>query len=353
MRRREFITLLGGAAAAWPLAARAQQPAMPVIGFLNQRRLTRTRSVMRAFRQGLKETGYVEGQNVTIEYRWAEDQNDRLPALAADLVRRRVAVIAATGGPPALAAKAATTTIPIVFVVGEDPVGLGSCRQPQPAGRQLTGVNFLPLSGGQAAGAAARAGAQSRSHCRARQSDQCANAETRLRDVQKRRRALGLQIQILNASTNREIDAAFATLARERPERSSSAAMPSSAAGASNCRLAARHAMPAIYAIREYVEAGGLMSYGPSITDRYRQLASMPGGFSRARSPPTCRSCSRPNSSSSSTSRPPRRSASRFRRAARPRRRGDRMMKRREFIALLGGAAAGPSRRARSSRRCR
>ena len=218
MRRREFIALLGGAAA-WPLAARAQQAAMPVIGFLHPASHDMIADRARAFRQGLKDTGYVEGENVAIEYRWADDQIDRLPALAAELVRRQVTVIAAVGGNvPVLAAKAATTTIPIVFAVGEDPVGLGLVASLARPGGNLTGINFLTAEltakrlelQRELVPAAVRVAVLVNSA-------NAANAETTLRDVEPTARARGLQIQVLNASSNREIDVAFASIGRERP----------------------------------------------------------------------------------------------------------------------------------------
>ena len=233
----------------WPLAARAQQPAMPVIGFLNPTSPDGLADRLRAFRRGLKDTGYVEGENVTIEYRWAENQLDRLPALAADLVRRQVAVIVVTGGvAPALAAKAATTTIPIVFTIGDDPVRHGLVASLARPGGNVTGVNFLAVElAGKAAGTPARAGARSRSRCRARQSGQCRNAETTLRDVEAAARAMGLQIQVFNASTSREIDAAFATFVRERPDALFVGGDPFfTSRRVQLAHLATRHAIPAI-----------------------------------------------------------------------------------------------------------
>jgi putative ABC transport system substrate-binding protein len=272
MRRREFITLLGGAAA-WPVAASAQQPAMPVIGFLYTTSPDAVADRLRAFRQGLKETGYVEGDNVTIVYRFAEGQNDRMPELAADLVRGRVAVIAAANTISALAAKAAATTIPIVFALNEDPVRLGLVGSLARPGGNLTGINFLAgelqakrlellreLVPG-AARVAVLVNPTSRT-----------NTETTLRDVQPAARAMGLQIQVVNASTSREIDAAFANLGRERPD----ALFVSPEAFFVSRRvqiaiLAAQRSIPATYGSREYVEAGGLMSYGSNIADAWRQ----------------------------------------------------------------------------------
>ena len=279
MERRSFITLLGGAAA-WPLAARAQQSAMPVIGFLETRSPDMIADRLRAFREGLKDTGYVEGENVAIEYRWAENQMDRLPALAAELVRRQVAVIATTGGPaPAFAAKAVTTTIPIVFVVGEDPVGLGLVASLARPGGNVTGINFF--SGELAAKrlgllremvpAAARVAVLV-------SPSSAVTSESTVRDTSAGARAMGLQVQVLNADTSHEIDAAFARLARERSDAlyvDSSPFFDSRRVQLVN--LASRLAVPAIYFDRAFAEIGGLMSYGASIADAYRQVGLYTG----------------------------------------------------------------------------
>src|SRR5712692_3643067 len=215
MRRREFIALLGGAVVACPLVARAQQPAMAVIGFLDPRPPDGMTERLRAFRQGLKDTGIVEGENVAIEYRWAENQIDRLPALAAELVRRKVAVIAATGGlPSTFAAKAATTTIPIVFVVAEDPVRLGLVASLARPGGNLTGINFFSseLAAKRLELLRELVPAVTRVAVLVNPAN-ASNTETTLREVAAAARAIGLQIQVLNASTIREINAAFATFA--------------------------------------------------------------------------------------------------------------------------------------------
>src|SRR5262245_24867504 len=217
MQRRMFISLLGGAAVAWPLAARAQQPAMPVLGVINAGSPDTQSDRMRAFRQGLKESGYVEGENVTIEYRWGENQIDRVPALVTELIRRQVAVIVATGGSdPALAAKAATTTIPIVFTVPEDPVRLGLVASLARPGGNATGINFFSneLIAKRVELLRELLPAARRVAVLVNPAD--ANVETVLRDVDTATRAMGLQIQTLNASTSRDIDAAFATFARDR-----------------------------------------------------------------------------------------------------------------------------------------
>ena len=278
--RRQLITLLGGAAAAWPLAARAQQPAMPVIGYLDPRSPHTLADQLRAFRQGLKDTGYVEGENVSIEYRWAEGQYDRLPTLAAELVRRRVAVIATNGGPAtALAAKGATATTPIVFIVGEDPVRLGLVSSLGRPGGNLTGINFLigeltakrlGLLREFVPGAARIAVLVNPANA--------TNVETTLRDVEPAALAMGLQIQILKAGTSSEIEAAFATFVRERPDAlfvGNDAFFTSRSVQL--VHLATLHKVPAIYALREFVEVGGLMSYGVNVTEALRQVGVYTG----------------------------------------------------------------------------
>jgi putative tryptophan/tyrosine transport system substrate-binding protein len=252
VRRREFITLLGGVAA-WPLAAHAQQSAMPVIGFLDPRSADAMTERLRGFRRGLKDTGYVEGENVSIEYRWAENQMDRLPALAAELVRRRVALITTSGGPAVtFAAKAATTTIPIVFLVPEDPVKLGLVASLARPGGNLTGINFflgeltakrLELLRELVPGAARVAVLVNPANA--------TNTETTLRDVEPAVRAMGLQIQVLNASTSSEINAVFATFVRERPDALFVGTDPFfTSRRAQMVQLAARHMVPAAYHAR-------------------------------------------------------------------------------------------------------
>jgi len=278
MIRRQFITLLGGAAAAWPLVARAQQ-AMPAIGFLASQLPDAITDRLRGFRQGLKDSGYVEGENLAIVYRFAENQDDRLPTLAAELVSRRVAVIATGGLPPTFAAKDATKTIPIVFLVGEDPARLGLVTNLSRPGGNTTGFNILTNELAakrlellrelvpQAARIAVLVNPAS-----------VAATETQLKDVGAAARATGLQIQIHNANTSAEIDAAFETMSRER----SDAVFVTSSAFLNGRRvqlaqLAAFHRLPASYGVRDYVEAGGLMSYGTNIVDGYRQVGIYTG----------------------------------------------------------------------------
>jgi len=288
MKRREFVTLLGGAAA-WPLAARAQQQvAMPVVGFLDPTSPDMYADRLRAFHQGLKDAGYVERENVAIEHRWAENQIDRLPELAIELVRRQVAVITTGGGPTApLAAKAATTTIPIVFAVGEDPVRLGLVASLNRPGGNLTGINFfnaeltakrLELLREVVPGAARVAVLVNPTIA--------TNTESVVRDAGAAARAVGLQIQVLNASTSLEIEAAFAAFVRERPD----ALLVSGDAFFASRRvqfalLAARHALPGSYASRQFAEAGGLMSYGSNIADAYRQLGVYTGRILKGTKP--------------------------------------------------------------------
>jgi ABC-type uncharacterized transport system substrate-binding protein len=287
IRRRQFITLLSGAAAVWPLAARAQRPAMPLIGFLNGGSPDGFAPMVASFRQGLNEAGYVEGQNVAIEFRWAEGRNDRLPALAADLVDRHVAVIAATSMPAALAAKAATTTIPIVFEGGVDPVEFGLVASLNRPGGNVTGVtNFSGSTAAKIFELLHELIPDSSMIAVLINPTSPSLSLSTAKEAEAARRALGRQIQIVNASTGDEIDAAFATLAKLRAgglliagdafftSRSVHLAM-----------LAARYGIPASYNAPEFPAAGGLMSYGASITDAYRQTGVYTGKILKGAKP--------------------------------------------------------------------
>ena len=286
MKRRDFITLLGGAAA-WPGAARAQQPAMPVVGFLDARSQDAVRERLRAFRQGLKDSGYVEGENVTIMYRFAENQIDRLPDLAADLVRHRAAVIATAGDDVALAAKAATTTIPIVFIVSQDPVKLGLVTSIARPGANVTGINFfsgelvakrLEILRELVPGAARVALLVNRSST--------PNTETTLRDAEAAARAMRLQIQVFDAGTRQDIEAAFTSFVRERPDALFVATDPFfTTRQVQIINLAARHAIPTAFPNRESTEIGGLMSYGASISDAWRQSGAYVGKILKGAKP--------------------------------------------------------------------
>jgi putative ABC transport system substrate-binding protein len=287
MRRRQFITLLGSAAAAWPLAARAQQAAVPLIGFVDGGAPDASARYVAAFRKGLGETGYVEGQNVTVEYHWPEGQYDGLPALMADLIRRRVAAIAAPSPPAALAAKAATATIPIVFGASQDPVKLGLVASLARPGGNATGINFFFQEVN-----AKRLGLLHELVPKAVRVAVLLNpanatsTETTLRDVREASRAIGLQINILTAGTSSEIDTAFATLEREHPD----ALFVAGDAFFGSRRvqfvtLAARNRIPAAYSQRDYATAGGLMSYGTDLADTYRQVGVYTGRILKGAKP--------------------------------------------------------------------
>jgi putative ABC transport system substrate-binding protein len=287
MRRREFVSLVGGAAVAWPLIVRAQQPAMPVIGFLNPTSADSNADRLRGFHRGLKETGFIEGENIAIVYRWADGENDRLPELAADLVQRKVSVIASFTPAATFAAKAATTTIPIVFGVNEDPVRLGLVASLARPGGNATGINFLTAEVGakrlnllrELVPATARVAVLVNPA-------NATSAESTLKDVAAAAPAVGLQMEVLNATTGGEINAVFARFVPDKPD----ALLVAGDAFFSSRRvqlahLATRHAIPASYSQREFPDVGGLMSYGPNLADVFRQVGAYVGRILRGAKP--------------------------------------------------------------------
>jgi putative ABC transport system substrate-binding protein len=285
MRRREFIAGLG-AAAAMPLAVSAQQPAMPVIGFLDGRSAEHSAHLVAAFRRGLNDTGYAEGRNVALEHRWADGQYDRLPALAADLVRRRVAVIATSGNASTLAAKTATATIPIVFSTGADPVQSGLIASLSRPGGNVTGVTSLGVELGPKRFELIHELVPAVAVIALLVNPANRTSEIHVRDAQAAARARGRELQILQASTEREIDKAFASLVQLRS--GGLVIAPESFFNSRSEQLAAltvRHAVPAIYSYREFVAAGGLMSYGGSITESYRQVGNFVGRILKGEKP--------------------------------------------------------------------
>jgi putative tryptophan/tyrosine transport system substrate-binding protein len=287
MKRRAFITLLGGAIVAWPLAVRAQQPAMPVVGFLRSTSANASIDLVAALRRGLAEAGYIEGQNIAIEYRWAEGHNDRLPALAADLVRRQCALIVAGGDAAAHVAKTATTTIPIVFATGEDPVKVGLVSRLNRPGGNITGISFYNSADleskqleflREVVPKAAMIGVLVNPTVAAAQSQES--------EAQIAARALGLRLFVVNAGSERDFDTAFASLAQQRVE--ALLIVGNALFTGQRYRLvavAARYVLPTIYPLREFVTAGGLMSYGGSLTDAYRQVGVYAGRILKGEKP--------------------------------------------------------------------
>src|SRR5262249_1192613 len=286
MKRREFLTLLSSVAA-WPLAARAQQPALPVVGFLNSAAAETFSPMVAAFRQGLKEAGYVEGENVAIEYRWAEGRYDRLPAMAADLVQRQAAVIVAGGGAvTARAVRAATATIPMVFSMGDDPVKLGFVNSLSFPGGNLTGVSLLTTRLEPQRLEVLHEAVPGASVIGLLVNSNFPDVETQLKDVLAAARGLGLQITVLNASSERDIDTAFATLVQQRVGALHVASSPFfNGRREQLVALATRNAIPAIFEWPEFVALGGLMSYGTNLADGYRQVGVYAGKILRGDKP--------------------------------------------------------------------
>jgi putative tryptophan/tyrosine transport system substrate-binding protein len=286
MRRRKFIILLGGAAAAWPLAAHTQQPAMPVIGFLSPESLEISRDQLNGFHRGLGEAGYAEGQNVTIEYRWGEGRTDRLPALAVDLVRRKVAAIVTMANVAAVAAKAATTTIPIVFTIGGDPVKMGLVGSFNRPGGSMTGVSFLSTAVVAKMLEVLHEVAPNTAVIAALMNPANPQAEADAREVQEAARVLGLELQVLNVGNQAEIDTAFASLVQRH-----AGGLLIEGDGLFVTRmkqlvvLTARHGIAAIYQGRDFPDAGGLMSYGANRVDALRMAGVYAGRILKGEKP--------------------------------------------------------------------
>ncbi len=279
MKRREFITLLGGAAVGWPLNARAQQASIPVIGFLNSGSADVYPDRIVAFRAGLNEVGYIEGQNLTVEYRWGLGQYDRLPAMAAEFVRRPVSVLVATGGEPAaLAAKAATSSIPIVFAIGGDPVTLGLVANYNRPGGNATGVTILTSTLEAKRLGLLREVVPQAAAIGALLNPNTPSYDSQLRDLQEAARAIGLPLQALRANTDEDIEAAFETASQQRVGALTVAGAPFFDTRRDRIvSLAARYSLPAIYQFREFAKAGGLMTYGVYIPDIYRHVGVYTG----------------------------------------------------------------------------
>jgi putative ABC transport system substrate-binding protein len=289
MRRREFIAFafVGGAAVAWPLAACAQQSTLPVIGFLNSASPQPFANYVSGFRVGLKQTGYIDGQNVTIEFRWAEGHYDRLPEMAANLVRRNVAVLVSSGGPPSvMAAKAATTTIPIVFTIGTDPVRQGFVTSLSRPGGNMTGVNLFTTQMESKRLGLLRALIPGAQLIAVLLNPNLSDSASQLREVQESAAAIGLRIHLLFASNESGIDAAFATAVQLRAGAMQVGSDPFFNSQRDKIiALAARHSIPAIYEWREYALEGGLMSYGTNISDGYRQAGVYAGRILKGEKP--------------------------------------------------------------------
>ena len=287
MKRRKFIALLGGVAVAWPLAARAQQPGMPVIGFLSSGSQQSDAARLVALRQGLNETGYVEGRNVASEYRWADHQYDRLHALAVELLGHRATVVVAIGGPaPAVAAKAATRTVPIVFTIGGDPVNIGLVNSLNRPGGNVTGVTTLANIVVAKQFEVLHETVPKAAVIGFLVNPTNPNVETDTKEAQEATRTLGLQLRVVNASTEHDIDAAFASFVQQRVD--AGVVVPDALFNSQPnhiVALAARYALPTIYSLREFPSAGGLMSYGTGLADAYRQAGIYTGRILKGEKP--------------------------------------------------------------------